>query len=257
MSNQIEIEAFCRAKEVAIMQGEGRAGGGETFSTITEYACALGYPTLPDFIQEITGKRVLDLGSGLGGLSKSACHQQINCEIVSLNPRLALGDFKRREKSATETYVKQAVSETPTLTRLLWRLRGISETDFISKVQRFHDERAAAGFAYALPFEKESFDLIFDKDAVSRYASRWSEDYIEPTLEEKQLFQRAIEEMVRVLKPGGKIRIADIFGYGYDKAWKQKILDELGLDYTILCLWGDKQALGVEIIKSHSAGVSS
>lgn len=64
------VDEFRKEREADILRGG--TGGGETLSTITEYASAMGYPSREDFVQEIRGKRILDLGSGLGGLAKDA-----------------------------------------------------------------------------------------------------------------------------------------------------------------------------------------
>lgn len=258
MENQTKLEKVRKERESAIL--DGGAGGGEDFSTVAEYASAMGYPTREAFVQEIEGKKILDLGSGLGGFAKDVFIQQVNCKVISLNPRLATSS-RQREKEHTKVYVEQIVPETPHLRKLFNRVRKIPERDYIRETQEAHDKGALAGFVHALPFQDNSFDLIFDKDAVSKYATPQDYDFVDKsTLEEKELFRRSLREMIRVLKPGGEIRIADIFGYGSSKDWKQKILDELGLDYKVLWedltdkniypnLWGDRRAIGVEIVK--------
>ncbi len=258
METNSETEEFRKRKDKAVLHG--RAGGGEIFSGIMDYAYGLGYSSREAFVQAIKGKKILDLGSGLGGLAKDTFFQQVDCQVISLNPRLAT-DMRRDEKEATKEYVEEMVPEMPSLRRLINKLRGMPEEDYLKEIQKAHDQRAVAGFAHSLPFQDNSFDLIFDKEAISKYATSQDYDFVDKsTPEEKELFRKSLREMIRVLKPGGKIRIGDIFGYGSSEDWKQRILDELGLDYEILWedlrgkkiypnLWGDKRAIGVEIVK--------
>lgn len=180
--------------------------------------------------------------------------------IISLNPRLATVS-RQNEKKSTKEYVAQIFPDTSRLRKLINRAMKKPVRDWVMETQKVHDDSAVAGFAHALPFQADTFDLILDKDAVSKYATPQDHDFVDKsTHEEKELFKESLREMIRVLKPGGKIRISDVFGYGSKEDWKQNILYELGLDYKVLWedmtnsyvypnLWGDKRAIGVEIIK--------
>jgi len=248
-------------KERAIIYEGATGGGGETFSNIAEYAAAMDYESKEALIEELKGKTVLDLGSGLGGLAKNAFAENVDCQIVSLNPRLSESSRRQSEKEATEQYALDVFPE-PTFLEKIKRVVKIEpERDRAREMQEAHDKRAVAGFAHVLPFKDGSFDLIFDKDAVSKYAARIDMDFIDrSTPTEKGMFKEAHREMIRVLKPGGKAKIFDLFGYGSSKDWKQGILDELGITYRVikkdrvesgLPLWmgGDEVAIGVEITK--------
>lgn len=262
VSDDIKIQGEKLAKARTI-------GGGETFSTILTYAAELGYPNEEAFIQDLQGKVVLDLGSGRGGLAKDVALKDINCRIVSANPRLSRKGTRVDEKITTQEYISSVIPppRPSLLERLLNRL-GKAKKDnqqevALKNTQRYHDQAAFAAYAHALPYKDNSFDLILDNQAVSKYAGYNPYETIGSEAE-KQLFADAIREIVRVLKSGGQIRIGDFMGYGWEtdweNDWKQMILKQQDLDYGVLWedlrgkhiypnLWGDKRALGVVITK--------
>jgi SAM-dependent methyltransferase len=260
MSEVSELESARESKEQGILRQSAEAGGGEIFSTIAEYTPTLGYLSEEELIADIEGKKVLDLGSSLGGLAKDVARRKIDCQVYSLEPRLSMGGARNEEKAATQEYLEQVTPKTSKLGKLVKRLKGIPEDDH-REMQESHDRGATAAFAHALPFQDNSFDLILDKEAVSKHATRQDYDYVDKTTAgEKELFRTSLEEMVRVLKPGGRIRISDLFGYGWKDSWKEQIMDEMGLDYILLeedltnkqiypNLWGKSRTIGVEITK--------
>lgn len=69
--------------------------------TLHKYTEALCFGSQADFIAYITGKRVLDIGSGLGGLAKVCELRGIDSKIISVNPKLADSSVRRREKAST------------------------------------------------------------------------------------------------------------------------------------------------------------
>jgi SAM-dependent methyltransferase len=101
-----------------------------------------------------------------------------------------------------------------------------------------HGLLAAVGDVRALPFRDASFDAIYSMGTI---------EHFEET-------ERAVEEMARVLKPGGRaivgvpnrhdpflrplfatlLQAAGLYGYGYEKSYSRRalkqMLEEAGLD---------------------------
>ena len=250
-----------RNKERDIIFEGATGGGGEIFSNLTEYAAAFDYDSREAFVEELKGKTILDLGSGLGGLAKDVFAKDVDCRIVSLNPRLSKAESRQAEKKATSDYALAVFPEPSFLEKIIKVVTREPKKNHVQEMQAAHDKGAVAGFAHALPFRDGVFDLILDKDAVSKFAARIDMDFVDrSTPEEKEIFREALREMIRVLKPGGTAKIFDIFGYGSSKDWKQNILDELGLKYQLIEVdrvrsglppWfgNNNVAIGVEIKK--------
>jgi SAM-dependent methyltransferase len=237
----------------------------QTWSGISSYAENLGYQDEQDFIKELEGKTVLDLGSGLGGLAKSAHMQGVKTRICSVNPTLRFPHSRVEEKAAAREWygilnsglnVDYYPREPDWLTKLIDRAKGFERKSF-GTAQEYHDQRAVAAFAHALPFLKDSFDLIVDKRAVFGW---FISSNTEESVRHKPAFEASIKEMMRVLKPGGRLLVGDIGTFGWVEAgvepipsWKEEALREMGLDYEII--WernrdGKKtMSLGVEIKK--------
>lgn len=245
--------------------------GGETFTTVEEYADELGYPSEEGFIRELGDGKVLDLGSGLGGLAKSAAFKQLPCIVYSLNPRGGKGQ-RRDEKEATRDYV---LGELTRQRSQKDRLEGIKDSfqakkiqeGMIRRVQEAHDKYLVRALAHRLPFEDGLFNLIIDNQAMSKYAGRPDDNYA--SNEERMRFKQAMMELFRVLRPGGKIRIGDSdYGYGEEDSqpisWKEQVLTELGFNYRLILIIpktpvppfllrrDGRMTMGVEIFKAVS-----
>jgi SAM-dependent methyltransferase len=91
--------------------------------------------------------------------------------------------------------------------------------------------RAAAGDVRALPFRDESFDAVYSMGTIEHFAES----------------ERAVEEMARVLKPGGRaivgvpnrydpflrpvlatlLQAIGLYGYGYEKSYSRRALRQM------------------------------
>lgn len=203
----------------------------ETYRDLGRYAECLGYSAKAELVTDLEGKDVLDVGSGLGGLVKSAVAEGVKTRIISVNPRLSLPKWRHHQKDETELQLVDYLPKS------------------LKKAQRVHDHNSVAAFAQALPFKDSSFDLIFDNFGVSYYSG---------AKEEIGIFEPAIKEMLRVLRQGGHIRIGDICNYGLrernlssEPSENEQILIDLGIDYKIV--WAkdrlNNQVLGIDITK--------
>lgn len=251
-----------REKDILV---DSSGGGGETLSNISEYSASFGYEDDEDFKQkDLVDKVVLDLGSGLGGLAKDSAAQKVmNCKVISVNPRLSLRGYRENEKSSSQIVVENTVPKASRLKQIFNKLTRKPHVDHKEIIQHAHDETAVASFAHALPFTDNSFDRVFDRMAISENASEHGhyESTDVANQVEKRLFETSLKEMMRVLRPEGKIMISDLFGYGNEKGWKEQVLKKLGYNYHVIWedlqgrywqLWpSGKRPIGIEIVKSN------
>lgn len=173
----------------------------ETGRGIDEYSQELGFSSREEFINYIQGKDVVDLGSGKGALSKDIANNNIDGNIISVNPRLS-------DRFWLEENIKSNREKFP----------DISEEQN-KNIQKYHNSRAIAAYAQLLPLKDNSVDIILDSNAILYYID---------TLDE---FRDAINEMFRVLKPGGKIRMGKIYLPPNKVHWAENIMDELQIPH--------------------------
>lgn len=181
-------------------------GAGETLRDAKDYAMELAFKGNNSFIEYISGKLVCDVGSGHGGLFKDSLLKNVPTKIISVNPRLAIPSFRERQ----------------VLTNGMWVVgsRHLSPEE-AERIQKAHDEKSAvAGYADQLPFKNGVFDVILDCHGAIAYC------------EDKDT-EDIINEYLRVLKPGGKIRL-NVPLYGNTGIEKLKILKGMGLNLTVM-----------------------
>jgi SAM-dependent methyltransferase len=162
-----------------------------------------------DIREAIRGKVVGDVGSGLGGLAKSAVVEGIPAVVYSINPHLSRDEYKENEEYATG----QLKVQYPDLS-----------DEQLAAAQSAHDERLSTNFAYDLhDFPDGMFDLLIDHFAVSFYAL----DYC------SRLYEASILEMLRVVRPGGSILVRDgtPSAVGQPESFKEQVLQKLGVRY--------------------------
>lgn len=193
----------------------------ETWRDPSTYAAWLGYGSVDNFKREIAGKDICDIGSGIGGLEKGLTLDGFDTSrIVSVNPVVHTRRFIKQEKSDTNKILKE-------LPRTI-----------IRKLRRDFFQNTVDAFAHNLPFANESFDIVFDMFAASHYTN---------TSKTPLVFEASILEMLRILRPGGELRIGDPLSYGKYNAdgspvsENEKILLSLGLAYEIIYDNEDKE----------------
>lgn len=147
----------------------------QTAREIPEYTRDLGYGSEDDFIKDITGKFILDSGSGHGGLFKSAAQRNLDVKIVNLNPVLA--DKDRR-----------------------WHLNWMPnmEDPAVQSIIDRHNRSAVSAIAPFLPFQDASFDIVLDSAGPLFYSAN----------DQRALYMRILGEYLRVTKNSGKIRFS-------------------------------------------------
>lgn len=166
---------------------------------------------------EIKDKVVGDIGSGYGGLAKTASIERIPSTIYSINPRLKDPAFKRIEEEMGVHALRK-------------RYRDITEAE-LREAQASHDKRLLTNFAHKLDVADNFFDLFVDTAALNYYANK----------KDISLYEISLREMLRVLKHGGKILVEDWSKTSIGSKsgngklnFKENILINLGLRYTPL-----------------------
>lgn len=190
-----------------------------------------------DMVEKVRGKVVGDMGSGRGGLAKTAFAEEIPTTIWSVNPTLVIPKQKQWEEQGTNiTLLEQYPHLTP---------------DQLVAAQTYHDTFSSTNFAHGLTdFHDEFFDLLVDSRAVHAHMP---EEY-------DVLYEATIREMLRVLRPGGEIIVRDTnFSLTSEEkpqprqvGMKERVLQRLGVQYTPI--WkdsvdGNRVSLGAIITK--------
>lgn len=135
--------------------------------------------------EDLSGKRILDVGAGGRGFAYDVASQGIQAEVFSLEPRFAIPPEKRVD-TLFGSYAD--LSDTP-------QVHG----------------KTVAGVAEKIPFLDNSFDLV-----VSNYAfPTWA-----PSA--KSLWQ-FYKEAARVTKPGGEIRLYPNYRQGDRQFARSKV----------------------------------
>lgn len=119
--------------------------------------------------ESLKDKDVLDIGSGGARFAEGAKDENINTKIISLDPKYGLPENLK---------LKITGGEDTTMERMKEKQLPI-----------------VAGLAESLPFPNESFGLVIANCSVP---------YYQP---DKDLKEKSISEIIRVLKPGGEARI--------------------------------------------------
>lgn len=170
----------------------------DTLGGTRAYKNNLCFGNEEEFIAYITGKRVLDVGSGMGGLAKDCKLGGIDAEIISVNPRLSNTRLRREERFSTRVCIPEEMQD---------------------EVQRAHDRKAVAAYGQFLPFGAETFDVVLDSCGVlfstRREDDRWY----------------AIQEFWRVLRPGGRMRMGWLAGSSRPE---RQMFDSMQIPYEVI-----------------------
>lgn len=202
-----------------------------TLRGIGELAEDLGFTGRKSFIEYISGKYVLDVGSGLNGLAIEALLENVPTSIISINPQIdpMIGryDFEAVQKRK----IKAAGF-------LLFKY----DEEAVWEACRLANSRTFPYFAHNFGFLDSSYDRVIDSTAV----------FFNFRKSESLAFMETVMEMFRVCR--GSIRISDrstgvVYG-GAVSNWKENMLKKMGLDF-------EPHKYGVEIFKLpyHLRGV--
>ncbi|MBI4118160.1 MAG: class I SAM-dependent methyltransferase [Parcubacteria group bacterium] len=132
----------------------------------------------------LSGKTILDVGSGTRRFTKELQEAGIDAQVVSLDPVFASPEEKQRfhERIRVEEPLEKLLQETNT--------PGVRE-------------KTVAGIAEMLPFEDETFDLIIAHYSLPLYGTH-------------QQVSQFFKEALRVLKVGGELRYAPALAFSRD-----------------------------------------
>ncbi|OGM11418.1 hypothetical protein A2Z22_00875 [Candidatus Woesebacteria bacterium RBG_16_34_12] len=199
----------------------------DTYSGLDRTAKDLGR-TKESFTSLIKGKRICDIGSGKGGLAIECALENIDAEIVSVEPAIAHPNFK---SSQLET--------------LKEKLGGNYSQEQIQNAFDAYEQNAYAGSADELPFEDDFFDIAIDNRSVTFYSAKIG----------RELFKKSLQEMLRIIKPKGKLLIGDAVHFldSEDGGFQMGVIEDLGLSYEFIYKLGDKEKhklpIGIVIAK--------
>ncbi len=209
--------------------------GGETGKGIKSYSSSLGFKSESQFVNFISEKAVCDVGAGYGGFAIECFLRGIPVKVTSVNPRIENSQFKMDQSN----YFK-------------W-LRKFHSNEDIQRAIEYFKTNAFPQLAHELIFPDNSYDVVLDIDAITLYAI---ENDI-PGRIGRSLYKKSIEQMVRILKPGGHLLIGDPLKANLPEKfnWPEQVFKELGLQYSKIyeprkhIFDRKRQALGYDITK--------
>jgi len=181
-----------------------------------------------DFISLIRGKRVCDVGSGKGGLAIECALENIDAEVVSVEPAIAHPNFRSGQLAVLKKI-----------------LGGNYSLEQIQKAFEGYEQDAYAATADELPFEDNSFDIAIDNRSVTFYSAKIG----------RELFKKSLQEMLRIIKPKGKLLIGDAVHFldPEEGGFQIQAIQELGLPYEFFYELGSqtkfKLPIGIAITK--------
>ncbi len=174
----------------------------EAFFALTQEQIIDGIPTSANPWQELwkdlglpddpTGLRMLDVGGGASDLTAELLER--GADAFAIDPRYkskwlvdrsAKNFFNavRQRDPVKRSYLDENFA---TLKRMLCSMES-------------HPDRYLAGLSTDIPFESDSFDLVFSSDCITVQLDL---NY--------DLLSQSVSECLRVVKPGGEVRIAPI-----------------------------------------------
>ncbi len=178
------------------------------------YAHSLGFKSIDELGKWLEEKkRVIDLGSGYGGLAFSAAKQGVSSEIISINPRLA-----------RNTRIYEITQQNRIVEELGYPINGkTKEGEYIlneadrkeyKALKGTHDKTAvAASWSDLSIFPDRFVGGIICSNSFLYYTSRFNLDS----------YDRSLREISRVLAHGGEVRITPLI----DPASNRNIGDAL------------------------------
>lgn len=154
---------------------------------------------------EVQGKVVADFGSGYGGLARSASVEGIDTTIWSINPNLR------------HSTVAADLQDHLFMKGFLRNSYPDVTDEQVAAAAAYHDSHTSTNFAHRLTdFPDNFFDVGIDNYAVHAYMP----------IGEPEIYDLTIGEMLRVMKPGGKI----IVGHGgKEELWTENGIGRRGL----------------------------
>jgi len=191
-----------------------------------------------DMIAEISGKEIGDIGSGYGGIAQTAYHEGIDTVITSVNP------------NSRSSAGRRSISEDSPLF-LRWAYPDITDEEIAAAIEH-HNLRVSTKFAHELSdeFPAGRFERLIDIVAVHGHMPEGFDE----------LYELTVEQMLRVLGPGGDILVVDGFPTAVGNrseqtgeiGMKEKVLRRMGVNYEPIIKDPDsefKPAVGVRIFK--------
>jgi len=137
-------------------------------------------------------ENVLDIGAGMRDFAGFCIREKINDNIISLEPAL---------NKYPETGISEAI-------QMHWG----------KEVYNHMQSKTVAGNMEQMPFKNNSFDLIVDNAAMPGF--NYSLNEIEQMIEG---VEKAFDEIIRVLKPGGEARLFPLSEESLNEKWRPVI----------------------------------
>ncbi len=138
---------------------------------------------IPEKVLEL---RILDVGAGTSDAVSKLL--ELGADAYALDPQY-------RNRAQLRSVLSRSIKKTFSENRELLRLRKEALSSFNQSIKG-NPERYIEGFATDIPFQDNYFDIVYSRVAILSYLDV-----------DTNLLNKAIDECLRVIKPGGSLRL--------------------------------------------------
>ncbi|MVO98494.1 class I SAM-dependent methyltransferase [Paenibacillus lutrae] len=161
--------------------------------------------------EHLLGRKILDTGAGASSFTAEAVRRGIDAYAADPLYSEDAAGLEERGRNEIGKFVAKLTERQHLFNWDLYggpeQLRAIREQSFEAFLTHYKADsrlnRYTAASLPALPYEKESFDLILCSHFLFLYAEQFDQEF----------HRQALEELLRICRPGGEVRIYPLLAF--------------------------------------------